>query len=715
MGTLFGKPAVRLMQKCRGEAARLCALFRDGRLTIEAKEIVVAPAGETGSGTVAQNDADARHLIHGNDVLVAAALVSGGTRRASLTGAVDLLCVDLGATLTSTRCRTVALPDGELAYPSRPLAWNALRDADIDQRQHCIDALALGIALWHALLREGGVLCLRVPRMLAVPAKALLAAYEPGTSIAVHPMHAPAGEAAHVLLCAKGAAIEDVQTSDAAAGTGDWRSLLAQPAARARRDAGWIVAFDAGDGDAATFAAQSSARFVAAAPDADAALTVRRRLVEQRAVPLTCGTIAVKRFADAADGDCSADALMRSMLPVFGARHGPQHIPSNALGRIEHGGERTLVLSESPNAITGGAALKRAIRLRDAASPPWDRVVVLGWRFSRGMEKSLAALGDPRLDVRRVPQDVLAQVEAGLPCRVFPGSARFPGLCRIDVRPLRRFREGAFERIEATLAGYVLFSPQALALSDTDRARVRSQLAANPLALLETWAIDPDYDGCTFRSVWHALRGDDAPAIAKSASFRVPHKPGTRTIAVRATDVFGNETTVVFTLASCLVRSLGGAWGMTRLPMERGDDFAHELAMRRREPEVGVECLAIARFDVHWPGQPRLRDLAGGRAEAQMLGRHAEHPGQHLQFVLLWNGAPVEPARDGLETHGLAAVLGIELPEQHRWPRFVARFAHRLGQTLGERCPFIFHAGERYRLVDMVGSPFACERVHPLC
>ena len=74
-------------------------------------------------------------------------------------------------------------------------------------------------------------------------------------------------------------------------------------------------------------------------------------------------------------------------------------------------------------------------------------------------------------------------------------------------------------------------------------------VARDPLALVEYWSIDPDYDGQTFRSVWQDYReneeNDSDPLhVITRARIQAPHKP-VRKVAVRAIDVFGQESEVV--------------------------------------------------------------------------------------------------------------------------------------------------------------------------
>ena len=61
----------------------------------------------------------------------------------------------------------------------------------------------------------------------------------------------------------------------------------------------------------------------------------------------------------------------------------------------------------------------------------------------------------------------------------------------------------------------MLLSPDAINLDEKNRRRSRHVVNAEPLALIEYWAVDPDYDGEVFRSVWQDYRGntgnDDDP------------------------------------------------------------------------------------------------------------------------------------------------------------------------------------------------------------
>ena len=97
---------------------------------------------------------------------------------------------------------------------------------------------------------------------------------------------------------------------------------------------------------------------------------------------------------------------------------------------------------------------------------------------------------------------------------------------------------------------YVLLSPEAINLDDVNRLKLQQVANAEPLALIEYWAVDPNYDGKVFRSVWQDYRGNtasdgDALRVVTQAA---PAQPGPRRVCVRVVDVFGFEAEVVTTV-----------------------------------------------------------------------------------------------------------------------------------------------------------------------
>ena len=126
---------------------------------------------------------------------------------------------------------------------------------------------------------------------------------------------------------------------------------------------------------------------------------------------------------------------------------------------------------------------------------------------------------------------------------------RFSGLKYLTLDNVQNTKVGDGDDLFIELGNYMLLSTDSLPLDAKNKEKLSEVIAKDPLALIEYWSIDPDYDGQTFRSVWQDYRGNtnndsDAFRVIKTASLRVPHKDK-RTVAVRAVDVFGWESEVI--------------------------------------------------------------------------------------------------------------------------------------------------------------------------
>ena len=111
--------------------------------------------------------------------------------------------------------------------------------------------------------------------------------------------------------------------------------------------------------------------------------------------------------------------------------------------------------------------------------------------------------------------------------------------------------EAERESLTVNLQNYVLLSPDAINLDGANRAKLQQVMNNEPLALIEYWAVDPDYDGEVFRSVWQDYRGntdndsDELRVVTTATLDDLPHADGPRTVCVRAVDVFGFESEVI--------------------------------------------------------------------------------------------------------------------------------------------------------------------------
>lgn len=237
----------------------------------------------------------------------------------------------------------------------------------------------------------------------------------------------------------------------------------------------------------------------------------------------------------------------------------PDANPQRNLGQINgldwggQKGKKTLVLADSPNKLTGATTLKKAIAQRDNLLGGWDRVVVLGWNFEPSIGETITALNDDRLEVLVIPPDLMDRLKKKGGIDKLRGQVRFSSLQYLTLHPITRSPSAANpaqETLVVRLKNYVLLSPEAINLDDANRAKLQAVANAEPLALIEYWAVDPDYDGQVFRSVWQDYRGNtandaDELRVVTQATLTLPATPDPRKVCVRVVDVFGFEAEVV--------------------------------------------------------------------------------------------------------------------------------------------------------------------------
>ena len=190
-------------------------------------------------------------------------------------------------------------------------------------------------------------------------------------------------------------------------------------------------------------------------------------------------------------------------------------------------------------------------------------MVVLGWNFEPSIGETITALNDDRLEVLVIPPDLMDRLKKKGGIDKLRGQVRFSSLQYLTIHPIERKASTSSARtdgeteetLSVRLKNYVLLSPEAINLDDANRAKLQAVANAEPLALIEYWAIDPDYDGRVFRSVWQDYRGNtandaDALRVVAQATLTVAPKDGPRKVCVRVVDVFGFEAEVVATVAA---------------------------------------------------------------------------------------------------------------------------------------------------------------------
>lgn len=316
-----------------------------------------------------------------------------------------------------------------------------------------------------------------------------------------------------------------------------------------------VCDFFGGSGTTAAVAERLGCRWITCDIGKPASLIMRKRFIDQ----------GVKPFLYQGIGDYQKEAfsssklvkkvgdLSRIVMQLYGAiPFTEEQLNDRNWGYLKP--TRTLVLVDSPNKLTGTATLRRAYEARQTLlGGGWAKVVVLGWNFAFDISEAIRRY-EGAVEVLVIPPDLLDKLaKKGLKKLVDDKSVRFSTLQYLTCRPMKVLPASEDEdNLVVELDNYVLLSPDNIPLDDRDKEKLQQVIDRDPLALIEYWSIDPDYDGETFRSCWQDYRENtandrDPLHCVYTAVLRVPRRAG-RTVCVKAVDVFGFESMVMETI-----------------------------------------------------------------------------------------------------------------------------------------------------------------------
>ncbi|HEU0205128.1 MAG TPA: site-specific DNA-methyltransferase [Pseudolysinimonas sp.] len=317
-------------------------------------------------------------------------------------------------------------------------------------------------------------------------------------------------------------------------------------------EGGLVADFFVGSGTTAAVAERLGRRWIVSDLGKPAAMITRKRLVEMDAKPFlyqAIGDYQVEQARNTLGRSFRVGDLAKTILGIYGALPlPPEENVNGSLGRLP--AESTLVFVDSPSRLTRASTLTRAQAFRDSKMGGFEKVVVLGWNFAVGIGQVVSALNDPRLEVRVIPANLLDELKKKGKERLGK-SVRFSTLQYLDAHIASSRATGQDVALEIVLDNYVLLDPQSLPLNEGENLDlVIEVMNREPLALIEYWAVDPDYDGEVFRSTWQDYRGntaidDDPLRVVHHAYVTTPPVDGVRRVCVRAVDVFGFESEVV--------------------------------------------------------------------------------------------------------------------------------------------------------------------------
>lgn len=331
-------------------------------------------------------------------------------------------------------------------------------------------------------------------------------------------------------------------------------SLLERIVKASSLESSIIADFFSGSGTVGAVAERLGRRWIMSDIGKPAIMVTRKRLIDQESKPFLYQSIGDYQKEAFTSGRLfkRVGDLSHVVVSLYGAIPFPnEQNPGRNLGYLKN--SRTLVMVDSPSKLTGYATLKRAQELRESFLGGWNKVVVLGWNFAFDIASIIKNLNDDKLEVLVIPPDLLDKLKSksSYQSLLKSGKIRFSSLQYLTIKkPVVNSPSSDIDEITIELDNYVLLSPDALPLDNENKEKLQEFIAHDPLALIEYWSVDPDYDGETFRSKWQDYRenteNDSDPfRVVKSVKILAPKVKGKRRICVKAVDVFGFESVVV--------------------------------------------------------------------------------------------------------------------------------------------------------------------------
>jgi len=305
-----------------------------------------------------------------------------------------------------------------------------------------------------------------------------------------------------------------------------------------------VLDFFGGSGTTAAVAEKLKRRWITSDIGKPAVMVMRKRFIDQNAKPFLYQSIGdyQKEQFESSEFQRVSD-LAAIVLGLYGA------LPfddDKDVGYIKD--NRTLVIADSPNVMTNQAKVRKASEMKKSyKGGEWNKVILLGWNFAFDISEAIQEYKD--VEVLVIPPDLLDKLSSKKGFKELAGKVVFNSLQYLTIKPVMVSKFNDEDELTISLDSYILLSPDNIPLDPKDKAALSKLIEHDPLALIEYWSIDPDYDGRIFRSQWqdyreNTLNDNDPLHCIYTAKLHVPRKSG-RVVAIKAVDVFGFESMVI--------------------------------------------------------------------------------------------------------------------------------------------------------------------------
>ncbi|MCE5339559.1 MAG: site-specific DNA-methyltransferase [Planctomycetaceae bacterium] len=213
--------------------------------------------------------------------------------------------------------------------------------------------------------------------------------------------------------------------------------------------------------------------------------------------------------------------------------------------------------------ITAKKAEELALQAQHLDGRGYKRLVILGWdyeyNYSQSLEARLHTLKDKikvKVESRDIPPDIydyLKKARTEEDIEALSEKITFHERPYLKIsKPLVDNKGNGKSEVTIELQRYVLMDipvSQSSKKGQSDYTALMKLAKDNFAVLIDYWAVDWDYDGCTFKSQWQAFRGNGRRTqIVPTKAIETIENKKSRSIAVRVVDIFGNDAAAIVQL-----------------------------------------------------------------------------------------------------------------------------------------------------------------------
>lgn len=303
---------------------------------------------------------------------------------------------------------------------------------------------------------------------------------------------------------------------------------------------GLVADFFSGSGTTAAVAEKLGRRWISSDLGKSAIMTSRKRLHQTCSKPFLF-QIMSKREREQVIEVISDETKQHAfyILQSFGAEPIIEPLDGYFAGSMSN--TNTIVFVDYNNKLNNRLSIEQ---LKMKCAKRYNKIIVLRWAFDHKLIESGQYEG---IELYIIPEQLryfsIHLIHAQKPLKTV--KINFSPVAILTVcSPIIEVYDDQWLHIHLQLEHYHSLAAH---YSIAAYPELHNIIKQDPLALIEYWSVDSDYDGHLFRNEWrqhrqYAHKKQTDHRVATKLKITVPRKYGQRTICVKAYDIFGYES-----------------------------------------------------------------------------------------------------------------------------------------------------------------------------